>query len=105
MIFSICEFSSPSSNIKLSSLESINIFGYKTDITINDNTFFNDVTPDKNFTKQVDTDKIELGTISFSQNGGELKYVNIRQMKTDNNSTKLEDQWWFKWYFSILGEF
>lgn len=84
--------------------KNINIFGYKTAITINDNTFFKDVTPDKNFTKQVDTDKIELpGTISFSQNqkGGALKYVNIRQMKTDNNSTKLEDQWWFKWYFSI----
>jgi hypothetical protein len=81
--------------------KNINVFGFKTNIRLNNNTFFNGVNPNQNFTKEVD-DKKELSfVLNFSQNGGELRDVNIRLMKTDNNSTKLEDQWWFKWYFSI----
>ena len=81
--------------------KNINIFGYNIDILLNDNNFLRGVNPNKNFIKQVDDTKELKYTRRFSQNGGELKDVNIRLMKIDNNTTKLEDQWWFKWYFSI----
>jgi hypothetical protein len=81
--------------------KNINIFGYNIDILLNDNNFLTGVNPNKNFIKQVDDTKDLIYTTRISQKGGELKDVNIRNMKTDNNTTKLEDQWWFKWYFSI----
>ena len=81
--------------------KNINIFGYNTKITINDTTFFENITPDKNFTKLVDTEKKELGQISFPKKGGANIFTNIRLMNVYYNSTNLVDQWWFKWYFSV----
>jgi hypothetical protein len=81
--------------------KNINIFGFNTKITINDNTFFENIIPNKNYTKLVDTEKKELGQISFQKKGGANILANIRLMNVYYNSTDLVDQWWFKWYFSV----
>ena len=47
---------------------------------------------DKNYIKEVDIDKTH----------GAKHSVNFRKMLIENTSTNLEDQWWFKWYFSVL---
>jgi hypothetical protein len=80
--------------------KNINVFGFNTEITINDDTFFDKITPNKNFIKLVDTDKEGLkGKISFKKKGGANMFANIRVM--DTNSKDLVCQWWFKWYFSV----
>jgi len=81
--------------------KNINIFGYNTKISINDNTFFNNIMPNKNFIKEVNTDNEEIGQISFQKKGGAKVLVNIRLMYVYYNSTDLVDQWWFRWYFSV----
>jgi hypothetical protein len=71
--------------------KNINVFNLNNEIIINDDTFFDKVTPNKNFIKLVDTEKKRGANI----------FANIRLMNVYYNSTDLVDQWWFKWYFSV----
>lgn len=77
----------------------INVFPLEENLFSNDDSFFANSKININIPKTIDPDKNILYV--FKQKGGNIKNIIIRIMRTTNLSTKLKDQWWFLWYFSI----
>lgn len=77
----------------------INVFSLKDDQFTNDKDFFTNIQLNKNIPKTVDPDSTVLYT--FKQKGGNIREIMIRIMDATSSSDKLEEQWWFSWYFNI----
>jgi hypothetical protein len=94
--------------------KNVNIIPFDTNIFINEDFSFNGIIKNTDFIKQVNVTEpdikkdckyyVSYPTLTPLKGGNKHQYVNFRLMNIENipkDSTKLVDQWWFKWYFFV----